>query len=151
VKPLLIGQAPSRSGGEGEYALFPYPPGSAGHRLWKLMGVSRGQYMRHFDRVNLLSKYPGDGEAGDLFPQAAAMVAADDMIASLEGRRVVFVGVQVAAAFEFTYPVLMWRRHRGFEAVSMPHTSGRARWWNEAGNWELAERFLTDFAVSVCS
>lgn len=128
---ILIGQAPARIGRPNR----PLIDGRSGEFLRDLTGCTLWQYARRFERVNLLAKFPGSAPHGDLFPSAEARDAANRMIDSLAGRRVVFVGRAVATAFgHFDAPFYAWLRDdRGFRFAAMPHPSGVNHHWNKPG------------------
>lgn len=58
MKPILLGMNNPLSLAP-EHALWPLPPGCTGARLWKMLadvsGASRGDYVRGFERRNLLT------------------------------------------------------------------------------------------------
>ena len=150
MKPILIGQAPPppRKDGKPCIPLFPLPKNQAGGRLCTFLGLSRTQYLRAFDRVNLLQDFPGrspDGRA-DLFPMPLARVAAAAIRPFLLDRPlVVLVGRGVATAFG--HPRLAWFEEAvdvaGFRVMPIPHPSGRSREYNsEATRDQLRARLL---------
>lgn len=113
------------------------------------MGLERPQYLRLFDRANLLYQHPGRSRIReDHFPAAPARVAAEAMRPLLREREVLLVGRRVANAFHHRdVPFLEWRREarwRYWFAV-LPHTSGRNHWYNAEANREAARAFLESF------
>ena len=135
MKPLLIGQAPSRDTDGG-------PPfsGRAGRRLAKACGVE--DLGDVFDMVNLIDRFPGKAGKGDRFPaklareRAAALELGDHEL-------VVFGGRAVAQAFDVhRNPFLKWFRFGGRSAAIIPHPSGIVTWWNSPENQRRARRFL---------
>jgi hypothetical protein len=153
MKPLLIGQAPGPNT-DPDYPLFPVPRTSAGGRLQELMGLSRGEYLKAFDFVNVLRHFPGKHKRDDKFPMPLARAAADAMRPLLAGRRVILIGRNVASAFGLDevdwhawYEVKVRRRclvSKTPWTASMavaPHPSGRSRWYNEADNRAQARQF----------
>lgn len=158
-RPLLIGQAPGPNT-DPEYPLYPAPKTSAGGRLCDLMGITRGQYLKSFDRANLLPYFPGRTQArDDSFPMAPARLAARVMRPLLRGRQVILVGRKVADAFGVPrvewfeeFPLHCGPRHAATEcsglatAIVIPHPSGRNHWYNSETNRELARQHLTRLA-----
>ncbi len=158
VRPLLIGQAPGPNTNP-DLPLFPVPSTSAGGRLAELTGLSRGEYVKRFERINLLPEFPGKTKKEDKFPAAQARFAAQIMRPFLAGRTVVLVGRGVANAFGldpnikfhnwFVHPVKrrcpIAKDDWFARVVIIPHPSGRSRWYNEDGNRALAEAFWAEF------
>src|SRR5690606_27742398 len=94
MRLILVGEAPGTAG-RPDCPLFPYPQGSAGARLQRLTGLTRGDYLRTFDRMNLVAEYPGE-----TYPLDRARATVDMLMVSLlRGRRLVGLGRKVAAAF----------------------------------------------------
>ncbi len=156
-RPLIIGQAPGPNT-DPELPLFPVPSGSAGGRLQSLMGLTRGQYLKRFDRVNLLPFFPGKCKRDDKFPMTPAKLAARAIRPLLAGRTVVLLGRNVANAFLLDLPFHEWtdlqarRRNKllqmeGVECdgvarlAIVPHTSGRSHWYNKEENKRAAVEF----------
>ena len=119
MKPLLVGEANPYSQ-DPEDALFPWPPGSAGGRLCRLLGWGQGHYLRAFDRVNLYTIPPRTWSA------PAARQVAGWILAEREGD-VVLLGARVVRAF-LPDPIPLWTRCERF--VALPHPSGRSREWH---------------------
>lgn len=135
-KVLLLGMNNPISD-DPEFDLYPYPEGSAGYRLWKMMpdGTTRGEYLHAFERRNLLRARRWDA--------AAARDAARAMRPSLEGRVVVILGTDVRKALELEPAEPLSCNDAGdFGWVAVPHPSGRNRWFNEPANFEAARRVL---------
>jgi hypothetical protein len=149
----LIGQAPGPKT-DPDLPLYPLPRTSAGGRLKKLTGLTTGQYLKAFDRVNLLHKFPGRTGTDDKFPMPPARVAAMAIRPLLAGRHVVLLGTGVARAFDLDIEVLTWHKlHCGrgpawplrwASVAVLPHTSGRSRWYNCEENVARARQFLAD-------
>ena len=149
MKPLLLGMNNPLSD-DPEFDLYPYPEGSAGYRLWKLLpeGTARAQYLAAFDRRNLLRARQ--------WSAAEARVAAQALLPELAGRLVVVLGSDVRAALglskvaplslneSWLHPspdfsmMLRW--------VALPHPSGRNLWYNNKANRlrasDLLERIM---------
>ena len=151
AKVIVIGQSPSRNGSGGPLE------GACGRRLAEAAGISMSTYLSRTTRMNLLDEWPGPS-----FPQHRAREAAREMYIDLTGgRRVIFLGLQVSAAFGVIMPILEWKRvtfwvERGVvmatpaepwrsnavECAIVPHPSGLNRWWNDEANRRAAARFL---------
>lgn len=146
LRPLLIGQAPGPRTHK-DLALFPEPRASAGGRLFEMTGLSVSEYMRTFDRVNVLYQHWGKAPAGteDRFPAALGRAAAEGMRHFLAGREVLLVGRDVATAFGHeAAPWLEWRDdfEWSFRFAILPHPSGRNHWYSDEANRRDASRFL---------
>ena len=138
MRPLVVGMNNPRSLAP-EHALYPWPPGCAGHRLWQMLhdacGATMAQYRDAFERRNLVA---GPWSA------AAARASASSMIPGLAGRSVVLLGEEVRRAFGVV-PRLSWSRDllSGWDwspepgAVEparfyvLPHPSGRNLLYND--------------------
>lgn len=97
---VVIGQA---QGPNGDWPCF--FGGSAGRRMSKLAGFTGPMgwmgIVRRTERVNLIPYYPGKAKSGggDAFPMSEAQNNARVLLPLLRGRRVIFVGAKVEAAF----------------------------------------------------
>lgn len=144
LRPLLVGQAPSRSGATSF-------EGTSGAKLAKLCGLDVVAFRERFDRVNLLEAFPGAYSRGDAFPLRLARASARQVRSRLQGRPfVVFVGVGVSRAFEIEpRPLLEFRDERSIACpfVVCPHPSGLNTWWNDVVNREQASRFWRSLAL----
>ncbi len=150
MNTLLVGMAPGRNSNP-RAPLFPAPRNSSGHRLVELIGLTRGEYMKMYDRVNCLPAYPGADpkQKGDRFPMASAKLAAAVHRQHFRGRRVIFIGRQVAHAFGFPKSRLdffHWSgcHEWGYRCAVVPHTSGCNRFWNDPENRARAREFFQD-------
>lgn len=144
-RPLLIGQAPGPNTDPRE-PLPPLPRSGAGGRLAELAGLSAQDYLRLFDRTNLLHTFPGRWKRDDKWPRRDAEIAAAAMKPLLGGRSVILVGRNVAEAFG--YPAQHLDFHQwfsdgswGFEVAVVPHTSGRNHWYRKPGHEDQARAF----------
>jgi hypothetical protein len=111
-----------------EHALYPWPPGCAGHRLFEMLravepSATMTRYRDRFDRVNLVS---GPWNA------AYARERADQLRPTLTGRSVVLLGREVTRAFGIRGEIdcLPWRYH-GIIFYLLPHPSGRNLKYND--------------------
>lgn len=146
MKPLLLGMCNPLSD-DPEFDLYPYPEGSAGWRLWKMMpeGMRRGQYLDMFERRNLLRERAWD--------QKRAREAAQVLLPELDGRVVVVLGTQVRAALglPLTEPLrrvkCAYADSFVFEWIAFPHPSGRSRWFNQPENMARARDVLQSLVL----
>jgi hypothetical protein len=157
LRPLLVGQAPGPNTME-DYPLFPYPRTSAGGRLAHFLGLTKAEYLKAFDRCNLLPYFPGQTGSKskeDRLPIPAARLAARVMRPLLRGRTIVMVGRQVSDAFQLgPLPFLEWTELQmgprcaatdcsGLAHVAViPHPSGRNHWYNSELNRLEMRRFM---------
>ena len=135
------------------HALFPYPPGCAGHRLWEMLreyaweveerDVTRRAYIDGFERRNVLS--------ARTWSRVEAREAGRMLLPELAGRRVVVLGVQTLGALGLDR--LPWGRwsaaspslfgpHEPLAYCCLPHPSGRCREYNDPATRALAGRTL---------
>lgn len=122
--------------------LYPLPAQSGGGRLYALTGLNRGEYLRCFQRMNLLYAFPGRWKRDDRWPRKKARVAAQAVLPLLEGRTVIFVGRNVARAFEVRdgVPWFTWGQ-RDYRYVVIPHPSGRNHWYGKEPNRLISQAF----------
>lgn len=145
MKPLIVGEAPARTGD-------PMKPleGPCGIKLAAVFGITYDEYLETFSRLNVLPEWPGRGEKGDQFPMALAREHARQIV--IEKRTTFLLGKRVAQAFGFLpkarflsgyfSPAGEWR------IMIIPHPSGINIWWNDPANVRRAKkearRFLKD-------
>ena len=122
-----------------------------------MMGLTRGEYMRQFDRMNLLPYFPGKCKRDDKFPMTPAKLAATVIKPLLSGRVVIMVGRNVAQAFQLEADFHDWvdwpvkrhctvQREPGVARVAIvPHPSGRNHWYNKDENMAESAAFWADF------
>lgn len=125
------------------------------------MGIPRAQYLRQFDRTNVLHTFPGRHKRDDAFPLGKARVAAAAMIPLLGGREVVMVGRNVATVFGLELQDFhTWSEYGSmfggkydarFRVAVVPHTSGRNRWYNNPDNLSIARSFWRDYLAALSS
>ena len=151
---VLIGQAPGPKT-DPEFPLFPIPKTSAAGRLRDIAGLSMGQYLRAFDRINLIREFPGQTSCKeDRFPMAKARENAALLRPLLAGRDVILVGRNVATAFglggleflswklvKMTRPAVPGDQHTSLVAI-IAHPSGRNHWYNNDGHREATRQFM---------
>lgn len=150
---LLIGEQPPPGASTSNHSpLFPLPSGCSGHRLRVVSGLSKYEYLRAFDRLNLIP-YPSEK-----WPRDEAVWAALSLVrgCALRDRRVVLLGTKVRDAFSVWVPSLLqspvgeWRHHLvggGFHLALLPHPSGRSRAWNDPGVRRKAKALLQQAAA----
>jgi len=141
VRTLVVAQAPSRTSDAHEPLT-----GRSGARLAVLCGLTHAEFLRRFERVNLLDAYPGKTGKGDAFDAAAAREAAGRIAPAMHGRSTVLLGRNVAAAFmgptlAGAIKPLAWLNCTGFRVACCPHPSGVCQWWNDPANVRRARRF----------
>lgn len=126
-----------------EHALYPYPPGCSGWRLWKLLesrtGATHEDYLRAFDRVNLVPLREWDEEV--------ARRRAPGMLREMEGREVVVLGTRVRAALGVPPLLVHPQDHAGATYRQLPHPSGRCLWYNDPENRRIAAVLLEELYV----
>lgn len=146
MRPLIVGQAPSRASDPAE-ALS----GKSGRRLAALCGIPFEAFLAGFERSNLLADWPGEAQGkGDRFvglPVARAL--AERYRRASYRRRVVVLGFKTAAAFGLTGPALAFFPHWEGWFAFCPHPSGVSTWWNVRANEERARKFWTALARSI--
>lgn len=141
-KPLLVGES-NPYGPDPAFALYPLPESSAAGRLCsRVMGLSRGRYLRSFDRANLC--------AGEWSMREARSRARD--LLSVPRSLYVLCGAKVARAFGVDYEPLSRIGVGGLliptaTLLVIPHPSGLCRFWNEPGAFERARAFLRENGV----
>lgn len=141
---LLVGQAPST-----ESMLRGINPrtdtllGRAGRRIAKLADLTWFDYLRTFDRINLMSFEP------ETWPINVARGNAREIVELVECRPLILLGKRVASAFEIVDP--KFHTNYGLAVGNtiipsrvMPHPSGRSRYWNDPVNVAMAEKSWRD-------
>lgn len=139
MKPVLVGES-NPYGSDPEFALYPSPEGSAGHRMCEyILGMYRRDYLESFNRVNLIA---------GAWDNATALINARQVV----GERLVLLGSKVSAAFEqpfrpFTRVVLSYSPAR--VALILPHPSGLCRIWNDPARIAEARERMREFAPGL--
>jgi hypothetical protein len=109
-------------GADPDFALYCYPPGCAGYRLRRIVGLPQHQYLA-LRRVNLCE---GDWALRTAREQARLLVT-DEALPCI----VVMLGRKVADAFGYGRPFFTTGEKLRHTLVSLPHPSGRnAASWN---------------------
>lgn len=146
-KIVLVGQAP---GPTGPPPGRPLVGGRTGEFLRSLTGLSLGRYLRRFQTMNVLDRYPGRSLAGkgDRFPLHDARLAAATKEPAFAGRVVVFCGRNVVEAFNHTGPSFVWRACSrttpAYRYAMIPHPSPINRRWNDPNVVDEARQFFRD-------
>ena len=134
-------------GSDPDFALYCYPPGCAGYRLRRILGLPQHQYLA-LHRKNLC-----DGS----WSKDRARQRALELLAPLSPWRVmVLLGRKVTETFERValdgvplVPFAFKTRRLGMTLVSLPHPSGRnARAWSPALQ-ERTRQILRELAPEV--
>lgn len=134
-RALLVGES-NPYGSSDYFALYPEPPWAAGARLCEILGLTHREYLRRFDRVNLLK--------GPKWSLVAARLAA----AKLSHRRRILLGSRVCAAHGVPFdPFDHFSVGMGVWVLVLPHPSGRCRLWNAGGVVEKAREAVQAFAA----
>lgn len=130
-KAVIIGMNNPHSDNP-EHALAPFPARVAGWNLWRMLadvspGVSRLQYMRGFERINLLT-------AREWCPIEARRQSAG-LLECLRGRTVLVAGRSTSNVLWLPAQTeLKWAEARGVKYCYLPHPSGLNRWYNDKVN-----------------
>lgn len=145
ARPLIVGMNNPLSV-DPMFDLYPYPEGSTGWRLWKMMprGTTRSAYLGAFDRRNLLRSRE--------WSPVDARAEAVRLLPKLDKRVVVVLGTEVRAALGLpkvepltvtrTCVELSRRKQVSFTWLALPHPSGRNHWYNDPANLRRTKRVL---------
>lgn len=136
---LLVGEC-NPYGVDPDFALYPLPERATGHRLQSLvMGLSRGEYLRRFDRVNLCT---------GKWSMKAAQAEADRICREENYEIFVLLGRKVTKAFLPGEPEpFSVQEHCSGRFVILPHPSGLCREWHKPGAFERARKLLEEAGV----
>lgn len=121
------------------HALFPYPVGSTGWRIWQLLRIkdetiTRGQYLEGFDRVDLVL---GLEWSNDLALQRASRLPS-----LYAGRTIVVFGDACRRAIGLPKMLIHPVELHGVTWRQLPHPSGRCLWYNDIESKNLAASLL---------
>lgn len=161
IRPLLLGEAPSKSGDR--YHDFPLS-GAVGQRLCEMAGIepevkgSRyGRYywplLDHFELRNLIERYPGPQGRGASFPMEVARQRAGalELKWRMVGAVVVLLGARLPGAFDLDMDFYEQRiktlsRVTGTSVrfYCIPHPSGLNRMYNAERERERAGQVLRE-------
>jgi len=143
---LLLGES-NPYGSDPEYALYCYPPGCAGYRLHRILGLSEDQYL-DLHRKNLCD--------GDWSKEQAKKRALELLSPDAPWRVIVLLGRKVTETFEKVVlddvPLVVFSTRAccpGMTLVSLPHPSGRnAAMWNLKAR-DRARQILRELAPEL--
>lgn len=140
-KVWLIGEN-NPYGPDPRFALYPLPERSAGGRLCHvILGMQRTDYLRAFERANLLSQ--------SRWSAPAARNAAMALRERVGDGRVILFGAKVHDAWCWhARPGRKWVPFSYVEngVLALPHPSGLCRLWNEPGAIERARAAVLELA-----
>lgn len=157
MKPVIVGIAPAREGEEGQ-PLSCIASQSAGNRMREMVDISRNDWFRLTDRVNVCP-FP---EKSTIDPKKWRAAAENLGGSILVNRRVVLLGPNVADCFGFPrngYDFFEWKNPLGgqhicvgwrsgtvppFSWAVFPHPSGRNRFWNDPENVARGRAFMEE-------
>jgi hypothetical protein len=142
---LLLGED-NPYGSDPEFALYCYPPGCAGYRLRRILGLPQHQYLA-LHRKNLCDDAWSTKRARERASELVRMPA--------EWRVMVLLGRKVTEAFEkvaldgaslvaFSTRVIGERT-----LVSLPHPSGRNLVWNQPWARDRARQILREVSPEL--
>jgi hypothetical protein len=142
MKPLLVGQAPARSGDGRPFT------GASGRRLCSLLDVEDYDDLVHLlDLTNLITRVmPKQGRKGDSFDKALGRRSATRIqTKAIEGGRtdIIAAGLAVSMCFGVRNPAFLTTYQSGVLRIHvLPHPSGINLFWNDQTNVRAASRFL---------
>lgn len=146
---ILIGED-NPYGAEPEFALYCYPPGCAGYRLRRILGLPQHQYLA-LRRTNLCvggwSTKAARTRAWDLL--SAGDPTAPSAVMILLGRKVTEAFEKVALDGATLDPFSTKTCCPGTILVSLPHPSGRNLIWNQPWARDRARQLLREVAPEV--
>lgn len=143
---ILIGEN-NPYGSDPEFALYDHPPGCAGHRLRRVLGLSSDQYLG-LHRVNLcdddFSKAQAEKRAFELMdlrmPWNVLVLLGRKVTGAFE--KVALGGASLVAFGTCAHP-------SGRALVSLPHPSGRNLVWNQTSARHRAREILRALAPEL--
>lgn len=145
MKPLLIGEAPSKN----EVTERPLE-GRIGKRLAACCNLTLEDFLRYFDRVNLLHVRQDSKEKGFEFDAKAAAAEACRLRKEWpSGRTVILLGRRVAEAFGVPQTPYFERRIHDHDFYVVPHPSGLNRWYNDPTNMINMNEFMTGLVMKT--
>lgn len=133
-KPFLVGES-NPYGADPEMALYPLPERASGGRLcFGILGITMAQYLRCFERRNLV--------VGGWYMKAARAGAVRVLAETDASSVLILLGARVSGAFDLEFKPFS-ERECYFEdptevqptprwVIQLPHPSGRSRLWNGA-------------------
>jgi hypothetical protein len=137
TRPVLLGMNNPVSSEPG-HELYPAPPGCTGHRIWMMLnsktGASKSQYLRTFDRRNLVS--------GKTWSRGRAVEAGRVLIEELVGREVVVFGEEPRRALGLQKLLIHPQVMFGVTWRQLPLVTHRQGEKHEGDIWKERERDL---------
>ncbi len=129
-----------------EHALYPYPPGCTGWRIWDMISskleISKSQYLRAFERVNMIDSRTWD--------KKRAKLRIPELVERFQDRTVVVFGAQPRSVLGLPELLIHPQMIHGVTWRQLPHPSGRNLWYNDQTNRELAACLLVEmYELSV--
>lgn len=157
MRTFLIGEHNPYQDGQSEadrrkFALYPAPDRSAGARLCRVLGLPRAEYLRRFERRNLLAALPWSAPAA----RAAARRILDGDVALGDG--LILLGAKVAAAFLVDFKIgpepfrpqtISIVSSRTIDCLVLPHPSGRSHLWNDPSMQERVRLAVRSFVSAT--
>lgn len=141
---LLLGED-NPYGSDPSFALYCYPPGCAGYRLRRILGLPQHQYLG-LHRANLCDGPWSMKEAR----RRAALLVADP---TAPWRVIAMFGRKVADAFGYEQPFFTHsvapRTDGEMILVSLPHPSGRVTLWNDPKARTRAREIMREVAPTI--
>lgn len=140
---LLVGMDNPQSS-DPRYALFPHPPGCAGHRLMQMIqevepNVTRGAY-QNIVKTNLFAV---GSYVKEIAPEAGLVLRRQIAVA---GWHAVLLGNNAADAvmpgLRITNPAMEWKPLGTGKVTWLPHPSGRNTFYNDVRNRKKVGEFL---------
>ncbi len=160
-RPLLVGLHNPLSP-KPEHALYPRPEGCTGWRLLRMLGpaYTERDYLRAFDRVDLLDHHEQVGGKGYAARLRWARVRLLEHVIAGRYETVVLLGTDVwravlgprelASGRKMRPPWCLWEEvpvgGRVVRFLTLPHPSGRNRWYQDRVNEAAARRALRQLA-----
>jgi uracil-DNA glycosylase len=146
-KPLIVGEAPSRSGD-------PDTPveGRIGTVLARYAGLDMVTFMETFDRMNVFDAWPGEQGKGSAFDAGAAKAEALKLHRHLTpGRVVLLLGKRVARAFCVAPDYFVEQPLGPARAYVLPHPSGVNYWHNDPRHRVQMKAFMTQLVGELAA
>lgn len=137
---LLLCGEDNPYGSSPDFALYCYPPGCAGYRLRRILGLPQHQYLA-LRRMNLCTGGWSLRAARD----RASLLVTDEATPPV----VVMLGRKVADAFGYERPFFTRGEQRRFTLVSLPHPSGRSTIYNDSKIVDRTRQLLREVAPEV--
>ncbi len=139
MKPLIIGEAPSRTGDPKKVI-----DGALGAKLAAFCGMNMQTFRAEFARANVTDAWPGQAGKGSMFD---AEPSARLRRRLLKGRLVIMLGKRVARAFDMDPDYFIEQRTiSGAGVYVVPHPSGINRFYNSAENRSRMACFMRSLA-----